>query len=241
MKISVIIPAFNEEKHLGVCLESVRSAIEALAQPGLDSEVIVVDNNSNDRTSEIAERGGAAVVFEPHQQIGRARNVGARAASGDWLLFIDADSQLRAHSLAEMLDCIKSDRYCGGGCLIAIDRAPRAAHLMVGLWNWISSRTGWAAGSFLFCRADAFAEIHGFSDSLYAGEEIDLSRRLKRWGKSRGLAILILRGTPHVSSGRKFYLYGKRELLLHLGRCLVLAPWVLRSRRHLGFYYDDRR
>jgi len=241
MRLSVVIPAFNEEKLLPICLVSVRAALAAVARPGLETEAIVVDNSSTDRTAEIARGHGAKVVFEPHRQIGRARNAGARAASGDWLLFIDADSQLRAGLLAETLDQIQSGRHVGGGSHIAIDRAPRAAHLAVRLWNMVSSRTGWAAGSFLFCRADAFEQIGGFSDDLYAGEEIDLSRRLKRWGRPRGLGFVILTREPHVSSGRKFYLYSQRDLLMHMIRCLFLAPWVLRSRRHLGFYYDGRR
>jgi glycosyltransferase involved in cell wall biosynthesis len=103
MKLSIIIPAFNEEKRIGACLGSVRSALAANARPDLETEVIVADNNSTDATAEIARHEGTCVVFEPVNQISRARNAGARVATGDWLLFIDADSTLSAASVREML------------------------------------------------------------------------------------------------------------------------------------------
>ncbi len=101
MKLSVIIPAFNEEKELAPCLASVRLAVLEVS-PELEVEVIVVDNNCTDRTAEIGREGGAQVVFEPVRQISRARNAGARAATGSWLLFIDADSRLSPETFAEL-------------------------------------------------------------------------------------------------------------------------------------------
>lgn len=91
MKLSVLIPAFNEEKRIGTCIRSVHAALSANARPELQTEIIVADNNSKDATPQIARQEGAHVVFEPVNQISRARNPGARAATGDWLLFLDAD------------------------------------------------------------------------------------------------------------------------------------------------------
>ena len=93
MKISVIVPAFNEERLLQGTLRSIRAAMAAFDRRGWMSELIVCDNNSTDRTAEIARAEGATVVFEPFNQIARARNAGAAHASGDWLVFVDADSQ----------------------------------------------------------------------------------------------------------------------------------------------------
>ena len=92
MKISVVVPAFNEEKLLGKSLAAIRSACSAFTDLGWDWEIVVCDNNSTDRTSEIARETGATVIFEPINQISRARNRGASAATGDWLIFVDADS-----------------------------------------------------------------------------------------------------------------------------------------------------
>src|SRR5262245_52596787 len=93
MKVSIVVPACNEEKLLGTTPQSIGEAARAFAGFGMDWELIVCDNNSTDRTAELARAAGARVVFEPINQIGRARNAGAAAASGDWLLFIDADSR----------------------------------------------------------------------------------------------------------------------------------------------------
>src|SRR5260370_18430269 len=87
MKISVIVPAFNEVKLIAATLRSIRAATAAFASLGWDSELIVCDNNSSDGTADLARTEGATVVFEPINQIARARNRGAAAATGQWLLF----------------------------------------------------------------------------------------------------------------------------------------------------------
>src|SRR5262245_58504290 len=107
VKLSVIIPAYNEEKLLPGCLAHVRAALAANAAADWASEVIVADNNSTDRTAELARAAGARVVFEPVNQISRARNAGARVASGDLFLFVDADSTLHPATVADLLRCLR--------------------------------------------------------------------------------------------------------------------------------------
>jgi len=102
LKISIIIPAFNEERLLGRTLENINGLRPVFTRAGIETELIVCDNNSTDRTAEIARAAGAAVVFEPENQIARARNRGASEASGEWLLFIDADSHPSAELFAEV-------------------------------------------------------------------------------------------------------------------------------------------
>ena len=97
MHLSIIIPAFNEERLIERCLQSISVSLVANFTPGVTSEIIVVDNNSTDKTADLARQAGAQVVFEPINQIGRARNAGAAEATGDWLLFLDADSCGQAH------------------------------------------------------------------------------------------------------------------------------------------------
>ncbi len=79
-KISVVIPCYNEEEGIARVIPSLPTSVD---------EVIVVDNNSTDKTAQIAEGFGARVVFEPINQISRARNSGARAADGRYLVFLD--------------------------------------------------------------------------------------------------------------------------------------------------------
>ena len=85
MKISIVVPAFNEEKLIADSLSSINSAAESFKKLKWEVELIVCDNNSTDRTAELARQAGAIVVFEPVNQIGRARNRGASVATGDWL------------------------------------------------------------------------------------------------------------------------------------------------------------
>jgi glycosyltransferase involved in cell wall biosynthesis len=83
MKISVVVPAFNEEKFIARSLRKIKAAADAFSSLGWETEIIVCDNNSTDRTAEKALAAGAIMVFEPVNQISRARNKGASAASGD--------------------------------------------------------------------------------------------------------------------------------------------------------------
>src|SRR5438093_5774820 len=98
-----------------------RSAMEAFAERGWPAEVIVCDNNSSDRTAELARAAGARVVFEPINQIARARNTGAAVANGDWLLFIDADSHPEPELFADVAIAIQGGTCLAGGSTIRLD------------------------------------------------------------------------------------------------------------------------
>ena len=69
-------------------LKEIRLAADAFGAAGYEWELMVCDNNSSDTTAAIARASGARVVFEPVNQIGRARNTGAAAATGEWLVFV---------------------------------------------------------------------------------------------------------------------------------------------------------
>src|SRR5581483_142050 len=121
MRISVIIPAFNEERLLGETLRSVQAAMTAFTRRSWTAELIVCDNNSTDRTAEIARAAGANVVFEPMNQIARARNRGAEGAAGDWLVFVDADSHPTMELFDEVAARIESGRCIAGGCTVKLE------------------------------------------------------------------------------------------------------------------------
>jgi glycosyltransferase involved in cell wall biosynthesis len=239
MKLSIIIPAFNEEKRLGGCLMSVQAALAAFVQPGLETEVIVADNNSDDSTAEIATRGGARVVFEPVNQISRARNAGARAATGDWFVFLDADTELNVDSLEDMRAAIASGTCAGGGSLIQLDAAPWPGRLLIALWNRVSVLFTMLAGCFMFCRADAFGDIGGFSLELFATEEVKFGSDLKHWARRRDLRVVILRRAPLVTSGRKFDLYTTREWRRFLWTFATAPRLAIRAPHDL--HYGGRR
>lgn len=242
MKLSIVIPAFNEEKLLSSCLEEVGNAGQVLTERGWEWELIVCDNNSSDSTAEIATSLGAKVVAEPVNQIGRARNRGASVAQGDWLLFVDADSLVSHLLFEELVEVIESGKVVGGGACLTVTGENRWQLLIpIHLWNAISRIFGYAAGSFLFCRRDVFQDLDGFSLQRYAGEELDLSRRLKRAGKRERLAFRILRKGRLRTSARKAELYSTWELLFMFLKVFVRYKGTTGSRDACFLWYDGRR
>jgi len=231
---SIVVPAYNEEELLPRTLASLR---DAMAGTSLAGEIVVVDNNSTDATAERARAEGARVVFEAVNHIARARNAGARAARGRLLVFVDADTLVPAVVLDDALGALASEGTVGGGCVVSIDFGRhRAARALLRLWNRVSVRGRLAAGSFLFCRADAFADVGGFPESVYASEELWLSRALKRWGRRRGLGFVVLDHTPVRSSGRKADWYDAPTLVATL-LLLLLLPFLVRSKRFCWLWY----
>ena len=241
MKLSVVIPAFNEEKRLTACLESVFTALRAHARDGLTAEVIVVDNNSTDQTPELARQAGAQVVFEPHNQIARARNAGAKSATGDWILFLDADTLLPAETLADTLAEMRRDDIAGGTSILDYGRVSLRVRPFVALCNFIIRRFKMTAGCFLFCRAEAFRELGGFDETYYAGEDAEFGKALKRWGRARGMSLSILQRHPPLTSDRKFRLHGTRQVLLAVTRYVLFPNRTMRDKRYLEIFYDGRR
>jgi glycosyltransferase involved in cell wall biosynthesis len=231
LKISVVVPAYNEEKLLGDALRAIREAMAVFPE----AELIVCDNNSTDRTADIARAAGAKVVFEPVNQISRARNAGARAATGDWLVFVDADSYPTRELLSDVKEHIESS-VIAGGVTVSSQGMPRAARVAVGAWNLVSRTFRWAAGSFIFVRADAFEAVGGFSEALYASEEIDLSRKLKRRGK-----VVILHRHPLRTSERKLHLYSAGDYFRFMLKTILTGGRTLRRREDCSPWYDGRR
>jgi glycosyltransferase involved in cell wall biosynthesis len=241
MHLSIVIPAFNEARLIEHCLESVAASIAANRTSSFTSEIIVVDNNSTDNTAELAREAGAKVVFEPINQIGRARNAGAAHATGDWLLFLDADSLLIPGLLADILQMIESGKYVGCGSTLHMDRLPWWAALTLGIWTGLSIVFRWAAGALVVCRRDAFQDVGGFDQNLYALDEIALSKQLKQWGWKRGLRFTILTRHPLETSSRKVSLYSGREVTAQILRIFFLPKKTLQDKKYLSVWYDGRR
>ena len=241
VQISIIVPAFNEEKLLGASLAEIRAAAGAFTRLGWEFELLVCDNNSTDRTAAIARAAGASVVFEPVNQIARARNTGAAAATGDWLIFVDADSHPSAELFAEVAEQIASGKCLAGGATVQMDEQKFALDVAIGLWNWTSRLKKWMAGAFIFIETAAFRQIGGFSRELFATEELDLSQRLKQLARGTGRRIVILHRHPIKTSARKLKLYTLREILGQTA-CAIFRPRrTLTSRAATFYWYDGRR
>ncbi|HEY0548142.1 MAG TPA: glycosyltransferase [Verrucomicrobiae bacterium] len=241
MKISIVIPAFNEEKLLAATLRSIRGAADGFHQRGWATEIIVCDNNSTDRTAEVARGEGAQVVFEPINQISRARNTGAAAATGDWFVFVDADSHPSPELFADAADAMTSGKYTAGGVTVRLDEFSLSLSFFIQLWNAISRIRKWCAGSFIFCEAKAFREIGGFSAEFFASEELDLSKRLQALAKKRGQRLIILHRHPLVTSARKMRLYKHRDYLRLIWRMFLTQGRAVKQREACYIWYDGRR
>ncbi len=241
--ISIIVPAFNEEKILAESLRALSfAARQGFAPAGITWELIVCDNNSTDRTGAIAREAGATVVFEAVNQIGRARNAGAAAAAGFWLLFIDADSRPSAALLREASTLISRPDVLLVGATLVLDEAPAVYRLATLFWNAVSRLRGLVAGSFILVRSAAFREVGGFDLRFFAGEELDLARRLRNViGRRERLRTVIIHRHPLLTSARKIRLYRRAELLRFFLKILRRPRQTLGRREDCAPWYDGRR
>ena len=213
--VSFIIPAHNEERWIGQCLTSIRRAMENIDE---QYEAIVVDDTSTDSTLDIAKQQGARTIQVAYRKISAVRNAGARAALGDVFFFVDADTQANGRAVAAALDILR-DGAVGGGCVPDLDgRVPlwgRVVHLAACTMGRLIRLVG---GCFLFCTRDAFNAVGGFSESLYAGEDIAFVRALKKAGR------FVVPGPTVTTSARKLTVAGPFEVLSLLLTIAVRGP-----------------
>jgi len=239
--ISIILPAFNEAQLLPSTLAAVHAARKAFDSVQWNSEVIVCDNNSTDATSQIAREHGARVVFEAVNMIGRARNAGASVASGDWLVFIDADSQPSIELFAAMIEAILSGRVLAGGSTVRMDTDDLRGRIGTAFWNTASRLRRLMAGSFIFVDTAAFRKIGGFSGQFYAAEEIDLTHRLRPLARASNRRIVILSKTPLLTSARKLKLYTPFEIGRLILSAAIRPKATLTNKEACHLWYDGRR
>ena len=230
--ISFVVPAYNEERLLGATLDAIHAAAREIARP---YEVVVVNDASSDETPAIARAQGARVVDCQHRQIARVRNTGARASTGDIVIFVDADTIVSATVLRASLAALH-DGAVGGGATVGIE-GPQPWWGPALLFTVIESMRvmRWAAGCYIFCTRAAFDAAGGFDERLFVAEEIALSRALQRVGR-----FVILRERV-ITSGRKMRTHSAWDLVRLLAGFVRHGPALLRSRERLSLWYGERR
>jgi glycosyltransferase involved in cell wall biosynthesis len=230
--LSFVVPAYDEARLLPSTLAAIHRAAAAVGEP---YEVVVADDASTDGTARVAAEHGARVVTAEHRQIAATRNEGARAARGDRLFFVDADTWIDAAVVRAALEALANGAV-GGGSAVRLDAGvPLWARAALGATVWTFRHARLAAGCFLFCRRADFEAVGGFDERLYASEEIALSRALGRRGR-----FVVLREEV-VTSGRKMRLYGTGELLRVFAGLALRGPRSVRRRRGLELWYASRR
>jgi glycosyltransferase involved in cell wall biosynthesis len=182
MDFSIIIPAKNEEKNIGKCLDS----INAITFDDECFEVLVVDNGSSDRTVEIARDRGARVFEKPNITISGLRNLGASQANGNVLVFLDADCTVASDWLCEASRYLNSPEIsCFGGPPGIPSNATwvQKAWFRVREKNNLVEEVEWLESMNMFIPKDKFDSVGGFNEDLVTCEDYDISVRLKKIGQ----------------------------------------------------------
>ncbi|HVW67035.1 MAG TPA: glycosyltransferase family A protein [Candidatus Peribacteraceae bacterium] len=187
--ISVVIPAYNEEKYISDCLESVLTYA-----PENVCEIIVVDNASTDSTAAIASSyPGVTVVHEPKKGLTAARQRGLISSKGDLLAFVDADSRVHKGWFERINKEFskESNLVCLSGPYDFFD-LPHWQRVCVKIfWTYLAYPTYFitkfmAVGGNFVAKRTALEQINGFDTSIeFYGEDTDIARRLHSQGKVR--------------------------------------------------------
>lgn len=203
--ISVIVPAFNEDDYLDETLASLNRAKAFLQnERSLFTEIIVVDNDSDDSTADVARALGAKVARETQHNVAKVRNTGAKLCGGEFLVFVDADTIIPNRLLSRIVE-VMSDPTCFGGAVDADYRPLKlTVRIYLQLWRILAKLTGIAQGATQFCRRDLFFAMNGYDEALFMGEDVDFHRRLKRIAKQRKGRVVLIDDLRVVPSTRRF-------------------------------------
>jgi glycosyltransferase involved in cell wall biosynthesis len=237
--VSLVIPAYNEAEYLPRLLDSVEEARRRFRAGADGVEVIVADNGSTDSTSTIASVRGCRVVHVGKRAIAAARNGGARAARGELIAFVDADSALHPETFNEIERALGDGRAVGGATGVRLERlSPGIAvtYLLMVIMVWA---TGMDTGV-VFCRRADFEAIGGYNERLLFGEDVCLLVALGRLGRPRGQKLIRLRSIKALGSTRKFDERGDWHYFGLLGRATL---WLFNRRfdRFVRSYWYDVR
>ncbi len=201
--LSVIVPAWNEEKAVGRAVASLQRAAEIYRQQrGCEAEIVVVDNNSQDRTGAVARQAGATVVFEPVNNIGKARNAGVKAARGNYIAFCDADNEVTDNLLVLIHDHLENPKIAGGGTWIEPAQHNFKIDFFYFIWGIYVRCSGVGVGM-MHCRKADFESFGGFDETIYAAEDVQLAYDLKKIGKPRGQKFELIKKGWIITSTRK--------------------------------------
>lgn len=218
-RFSIIVPAYNEVRLLPRLIESIK--IAAIRYDREEVEIIVADNLSTDETRAVSELMGCKIVTVTKRRIAAARNGGAKAAKGEVLCFIDADSELHPDTFLKIDEAMRNDRIIAGATGVFLERRSiglLATYLMMLPLLWI---TGMDTGV-VFCRRQDFDAVGGYNEELFVAEDVTFLYALKRRGKAKRQRLTRLSGVMALGSTRKFDELGDWHYFLMLPKVIML-------------------
>jgi rSAM/selenodomain-associated transferase 2 len=226
--LSVVIPALGEAGNLAVLLP-------ALAADLPSAEVIVADGGSADDTAAVVARLGHARLIAAPRGRARQMNAGARAAAGDALLFLHADTRLPPGAGAAVVSALEDPRVVGGRFDVRFDNPAPAFRMIAALMNLRSRWSGISTGDqAIFVRRRVFEAIGGYPD-IPLMEDVELTRRLKRQGRVSALRAKV------TTAARKWEREGvARTIALMWALRLLYACGASPARLHRWYYPDLR-
>ena len=205
--ISLIIPAYNESMLLPRLLASVEKARQVFAKSNGELEVIIADNCSTDRTAQIASENGCWVVSVEQRCIAAVRNGGAKAATGEILAFVDADSVIHENTFVHLREILSDGRFVGGATGVTLERWSPGIFIVYLLLLPFILLSKMDTGV-VFCRRADFEEIGGYDERLQFAEDVTFLFALRRLGKMRGQSLVRATQVKAVASTRKFDEHG---------------------------------
>jgi glycosyltransferase involved in cell wall biosynthesis len=238
MKLSLIIPAHNEEALLAACLQCAVAELQANRERG-PFEIIVVDNASTDRTAEVAAAvAQARVVAEPIKGLTHARQRGLEEARGAILAYVDADTRMPHGWLARVLDAYERDEHlvCISGPYVYHD-LPRVKQVLVRVyWQLLARPMYWltrymAVGGNFAAKKQALLGIGGFDTTIsFYGEDTNIARRLSRSGTVLFDMRLVMPTSARRLHGEGFVRTALRYAINFLSEVLLKRPATTRYR-----------
>jgi len=244
MRLSFVVPAYNEEAYLPACLESILAQTREL---GDQVEIIVVNNASTDRTREVAlGYPGVRVVDEMRKGLTFARQAGFAASSGELIANVDSDSRLTPGWVDKVLRNFAGDAkmVALSGPFIYYDLTPQqlvsvrifyaAAYLVYALNRWVLRAGSMVQGGNFVLRRDALVKIGGFDTTIsFYGEDTDIARRMHQVGSVKFTLDLKM-----FSSARRL---NKEGMLTMAGRYTLNYLWTTFSKKPFTEEYVDIR